>query len=177
MHNYYAYGYDPLQNDQSGLMYPKPSFCRNREEVTHLLLAAKACQQLTFEQIAQEIGGSKEWIAAVMLGQASMNRKDAVRLTQLLRVDPSISTILEEPPMRGSLNKTIPVDPLIYRFYEIIQVYGTTLKALINEMFGDGIMSAINFRFSVDKKEDLNDPEDEWVVITLEGKFLPYKKW
>lgn len=156
---------------------PIPSFCRDRIQATHILLAAKKQKQLSFNEIAQAIGGSKEWIAAVMLGQESIKREDAYRLTQLLNVNPGIAEILQQPPMRGSLDRTVPVDPLIYRFYEITQVYGTTFKALINEMFGDGIMSAIDLNISVNKKQDPDDPDSERVVITLDGKFLPYKKW
>ncbi|WP_025027304.1 cyanase [Caldalkalibacillus mannanilyticus] len=157
--------------------YPIPSFTQSKEEAAAILLAAKKYHQLTFEQIAQELGGSKEWAAAAILGQESMNKEEAIRLTQLLNVHPYIATILQEPPMRGSLDRTVPVDPLIYRFYEITQVYGTTLKALINEMFGDGIMSAIDLKIQVEKKEDPEEPDAERVVITLDGKFLPYKKW
>ncbi|WP_078427115.1 cyanase [Alkalihalobacterium alkalinitrilicum] len=158
-------------------LHPIPSFNLNREAATQILLTAKKTLQLSFEQIADQIGGSKEWIAAVILGQESMTREDAVLLTNFLRVNPEIATILQEPPMRGSLNRTLPVDPLIYRFYEITQVYGTTLKALINEMFGDGIMSAIDLEIHVDKRPDPEDPDGERVVLTLDGKFLPYKKW
>ncbi|WP_332628759.1 cyanase [Halalkalibacter flavus] len=149
----------------------------NRAMVSQELLVAKRMKQLTFEEIATRIGGSKEWVAAAMLGQASMEREDAFQLTELLEVDSRLAYVLEEPPMRGSLDRTVPVDPLIYRFYEITQVYGTTLKALINEMFGDGIMSAINLDIKVDKRPDDEDPEGERVVITLDGKFLPYEKW
>lgn len=156
---------------------PTPFPYLNREMVTLELMRAKRQLQLTFEEIAQQVGGSKEWIAAVMLGQQSMKFEDAFRLTQVLLVDSRIAYILEEAPMRGSLDRTVPVDPLIYRFYEITQVYGTTLKALINEMFGDGIMSAIDLDISVDKRPDDEDPKAERVVITLDGKFLPYKKW
>ncbi|GAA0467492.1 cyanase [Alkalibacillus silvisoli] len=154
--------------------HPIPMFNSTREELTNLLLAAKESQQLSFDQIAQDVGGSKEWIAAVLLGQQSMNADDAIRLTQVLHVDPYIANLLQRPPIRGSLDQTVPTDTLIYRFYEIMQVYGTTFKALINEMFGDGIMSSVNLEIGVDKKPD---PEGERVVITLDGKFLPYEKW
>lgn len=156
--------------------FPTASYI-NRALVSQQLLIAKRMKQLTFEEIAAVIGGSKEWVAAAILGQASMKREDALRLTQLLEVEEWFAYVLEEPPMRGSLDRTVPVDPLIYRFYEITQVYGTTLKALINEMFGDGIMSAINLDIKVDKRPDDEDPEAERVVITLDGKFLPYEKW
>jgi len=157
--------------------YPLSKFCNIRDDITCLLLKAKEKESLTFQQIANYIGGSKEWVAAVMLGQASMNKKDALMLTKILNVDSSIAPILQEAPMRGSLNNTVPVDPLIYRFYEVMQIYGTTFKVLINEMFGDGIFSAINFKFKVDKTKDPIDPEAERVVITFDGKFLPYEKF
>jgi cyanate lyase len=160
-----------------GANYPIADLCKYREGVTCLLLVAKHNQGLTFEQIAKHLGGSKEWAAAAILGQASMNKEDALRLTSLLNVDPRIAGVLQEPPMRGSIDRTIPVDPLIYRFYEIMQVYGTTFKALINEMFGDGIVSAIDLKIGVDRRPDPEDPEGERVVITLDGKFLPYEKW
>jgi cyanate lyase len=76
--------------------------------------------------------------------------------------------------MKGSLDATVPVDPLIYRFHEITQVYGTTIKALIHEMFGDGIMSAIDFTLDIER---VPDPQGDWVKVTYNGKFLPYKKW
>ena len=156
---------------------PVTDLCSNREEVTCMLLVAKQHQGLTFEEIAKHIGGSKEWVAAAMLGQASMCREDAMGLTTLLKVDPFIAEVLQEPPMRGSLDRKIPVDPLIYRFYEILQVYGTTFKSVINELFGDGIVSAIDLKIHIDKKQDPEDPKGERVVITLDGKFLPYEKW
>jgi cyanate lyase len=164
-------------NQTENKSHPIPSLSTNREEAVHILLEAKKRLNVTFEQIADRVGGSKEWIAAVMLGQESMNGEDALRLIQILNIHPYIAEILQEPPMRGSLDRTVPVDPLIYRFYEITQVYGTMLKAIINEMFGDGIMSAIDLEIHVDKKTDPKEPEAERVVITMDGKFLPYKKW
>jgi cyanate lyase len=85
-----------------------------------------------------------------------------------------VAEALQEMPMKGSLDRAVPVDPLIYRFHEITQVYGTTMKALIHEMFGDGIMSAIDFEMDIQKVED---PKGDRVVVTYNGKFLPYKKW
>ena len=108
------------------------------------------------------------------MGQATMNEEEANKLVAFLELDPAISTALMEFPLKGSLNEQVPVDPLIYRFYELTQVYGTTIKAIINEKFGDGIMSAIDFTMNIDKEE--NSAGDR-VVITLNGKFLPYKKW
>ena len=92
----------------------------------------------------------------------------------MLGLEADVVAALQEIPSKGSLDRTVPVDPLIYRFHEITQVYGTTLKAIIHEMFGDGIMSAIDFELDVQKKED---PKGDRVVVTMNGKFLPYKKW
>ena len=89
-------------------------------------------------------------------------------------LEADVVAALQEIPHKGSLGETVPVDPLIYRFHEITQVYGTTLKAIIHEMFGDGIMSAIDFELDVQRKED---PKGDRVVVTMNGKFLPYKKW
>jgi cyanate lyase len=89
-------------------------------------------------------------------------------------LEPAVAEILQEAPRKGSLQETVPVDPLIYRFHEITQVYGTTMKALIHEMFGDGIMSTIDFEMDIEKIED---PKGDRVKITYNGKFLPYRKW
>jgi cyanate lyase len=145
-----------------------------RQEATAILLKAKKDKGLTFDEIAQAVGRNKMWVAAAIMGQATMDQEEAKRLTQLLEVGEDVAAVLQEIPLRGSLAQTVPVDPLIYRFYELIQVYGTTLKAVIHEMFGDGIMSAIDFEMDVEKKQD---PHGDRVVITLNGKFLPYKKW
>ena len=85
-----------------------------------------------------------------------------------------MAAALQEMPTKGSVGQTVPVDPLIYRFYEITQVYGTTIKAVIHEMFGDGILSAIDFTLDIQKEAD---PKGDRVVVTMNGKFLPYKKW
>ncbi|MED4924838.1 cyanase, partial [Anoxybacillus geothermalis] len=116
----------------------------------------------------------KTWVAAYILGQASMSEDEATKLVKLLDLDSDIAFVLQQFPLKGSLDTAIPVDPLIYRFYEIIQVYGTTLKEVIQEMFGEGIMSAIDFRMDIQKKED---PNGDRVIVTFDGKFLPYKKW
>jgi cyanate lyase len=145
-----------------------------RSEATELILAAKAARGLTFEQLARAVGRSKVWTAAALFGQATMSAEEAQKATEALGLGPDVAQALQEVPMRGSLDAAVPVDPLIYRFYELVQVYGTTWKALIHEMFGDGIMSAIDFDMDVSRKED---PRGDRVVITMSGKFLPYKKW
>jgi cyanate lyase len=146
----------------------------NREEVTAKILEAKRARQLTFEAIAQVVGRHKVWTTAALLGQASMSAEEARRVVDLLGLELEVAQILQEAPRKGSLQETVPVDPLIYRFHEITQVYGTTIKALIHEMFGDGIMSAIDFEMDIEKIED---PKGDRVKITYNGKFLPYRKW
>jgi cyanate lyase len=145
-----------------------------KKEATAQILAAKAEKGLTFEQIAKAVGRHKVWTTAALLGQASMSEEQAEAAVKVLGLGHEVAAALQECPMKGSLDSSVPVDPLIYRFHEITQVYGTTIKAIIHEMFGDGIMSAIDFEMDIQKKED---PKGDRVVVTLNGKFLPYKKW
>ena len=145
-----------------------------RAEATELILEAKRRKGLTWEAIAQSVGRHKVWVTSALLGQATMSAEEAQKATALLGLGPDVTGALQEMPTKGSVGQAVPVDPLIYRFHEITQVYGTTLKAIIHEMFGDGIMSAIDFTLDVQKQDD---PKGERVVITLNGKFLPYKKW
>jgi cyanate lyase len=109
-----------------------------------------------------------------LLGQNSMSQEQADKAVKMLSLGPDVAAVLKEFPMKGSLDKTVPVDPLIYRFHEITQVYGTTMKEVIQEMFGDGIMSAIDFEIEIQKKPD---PKGDRVIVIYNGKFLPYKKW
>ena len=146
----------------------------NRADATPKILAAKKQAGLTFETIAGKIGRNKVWVAAALHGQATMSKEEAESVGGMLALEPALVASLQEIPMKGSLDATVPVDPLIYRFHEITQVYGTTLKAIIHEMFGDGIMSAIDFDMDVQRKQD---PKGDRVVVTMSGKFLPYKKW
>ena len=145
-----------------------------KEMATEAILVAKKEKQKTFDDIAEAVGRHPVWTASVIMGQATMTKEEADKLVTLLDLDAAVATALQEIPHKGSLDDTIPVDPLIYRFHEITQVYGTTLKEVIHEKFGDGIMSAIDFTMDVQKKED---PNGDRVVVTLDGKFLPYKKW
>ena len=149
-----------------------------REEATAQILAAKKQRGLTFEEIAKAVGRHKVWVTAALMGQATMSKEEAERAVSVLGLGEgeasAVAATLQEPPMKGSLDSTVPVDPLIYRFHEITQVYGTTIKAIIHEMFGDGIMSAIDFEIDIQKKED---PKGDRVVVTYSGKFLPYRKW
>ena len=143
-----------------------------REEATEQILEAKKQKGLTFEAIAQKVGRHKVWTTAALLGQHPMSAEEADAVGDLLDLGPEVIEALQEIPLRGSLDSDVPTDPTIYRIHEITQVYGTTIKALIHEEFGDGIMSAINFKMDIEKVED---PEGERVRITYEGKFLPYK--
>jgi cyanate lyase len=145
-----------------------------RAEATEQILAAKSAKGLTFEAIAKAVGRHRVWVTAALMGQATMSAEEALAAVQILGLGPEVATALQEIPMKGSLDSTVPVDPLIYRFHEITQVYGTTIKALIHEMFGDGIMSAIDFEMDIRKEAD---PKGDRVVVTYSGKFLPYKKW
>jgi cyanate lyase len=146
----------------------------NRAEATEKILAAKKHKGLTFAAIAAAVGRHKVCVTAALLGQATMSEEEAKKAGASLGLEPEVVAALQEIPTKGSLDHTVPVDPLIYRFHEITQVYGTTLKAIIHEMFGDGIMSAIDFELDVQKRED---PKGDRVVVTMNGKFLPYKKW
>jgi cyanate lyase len=146
----------------------------SRKEATEKILAAKKEKELTFEQIAAAVGRDKVWVTAALFGQATMSAEEAKRTVETLGLGSEVAEALQEIPMKGSLEEAVPVDPLLYRFHEITQVYGTTIKALIHEMFGDGIMSAIDFKLDIRKEPD---PKGDRVVITYNGKFLPYRRW
>jgi cyanate lyase len=149
-----------------------------RQEATEIILDAKQKRGLSFEQIAAAVGRHKVWTTAALLGQAAMNKEESERALEALGLGPEVATDVAEAlrqfPMKGSLDTTVPVDPLIYRFHEITQVYGTTIKAIIHEMFGDGIMSAIDFTMDIER---VSDPHGDRVKVTYNGKFLPYRKW
>ena len=137
-------------------------------------MAAKKAKGMSFADLETAIGLDEVWIASLFYGQAAASKDEAEKLAELLSLDSSTTSALQEFPTKGSLDPVIPTDPLVYRFYEIMQVYGMPLKDVIQEHFGDGIMSAIDFTLNVDKVED---PKGDRVKITMCGKFLPYKKW
>jgi len=143
-------------------------------EITQTILNAKSAKQLTFAMLANTVGCHPVFLAAVCYRQASASHEQAVKLLDALGLDHALTESLTSFPVKGGLMPTVPVDPLLYRFYEIMQVYGLPLKEVIQEMFGDGIMSAIDFTMQVDKEAD---PKGDRVKITMSGKFLPYKKW
>jgi cyanate lyase len=145
-----------------------------RQEATQQILEAKQKLSKTFDEIAAAVGRHPVWVTSAIMGQQSMSSDEAEKLAAFLGLPADVTAQLQTMPLKGSLDTPVPVDPLIYRFHEITQVYGTTLKALIQEKFGDGIMSAIDFEMDISKKED---PKGDRVIVTLNGKFLPYKKW
>jgi cyanate lyase len=142
-------------------------------EITEKLLEAKKEKGVSFADLEAILGRDEVWIAAVFYRQASASEEEAKKIAQALDMGEWIVEPLTEYPLKG-LGPVVPIDPLIYRFYEIMQVYGMPLKSVIQEKFGDGIMSAIDFTLDVEKEED---PKGDRVKITMSGKFLPYKKW
>ena len=144
----------------------------NRETVTALVLEAKRAQGLSFADLAEHVGADRVWLTAALLGQHPLGPQQAAQVAELLQLPADAAAALEEIPLRGALDAVPPSDPTIYRLQEIVQVYGTTLKALIHEDFGDGIMSAINFNMGVERVEH---PDGDRVRITMEGKYLPYQ--
>jgi cyanate lyase len=145
-----------------------------RAELIEKIVAAKIHSGIKWSEIAEAVGQSKEWTTAALMGQVSMTKEEATNAGKMLNLSEDDVTLLQVVPSRGSLTEDVPKDPLIYRFYEVVHVYGTTIKALIEEEFGDGIMSAIDFTMDIDRKAD---PNGDRVVVTLNGKFLPYKKY
>jgi cyanate lyase len=146
----------------------------SKREMTGTILRAKKEKDVTFERIASVVGSHEVWVTSCIFGQNSMPEAQARTLADFLGLNGEIVEALQSFPMKGSLDQPVPVDPLIYRFHEIMQVYGTTMKAVIHEKFGDGIMSAIDFDIDISRKED---PKGDRVVVTFSGKFLPYKRW
>lgn len=142
-------------------------------EITQTLLTAKKEKGLSFADLEKILGRDEVWIAAVFYRQASASEEEARLIIDALDLAPIYIQELTEYPVKG-LGPVVPTDPLIYRFYEIMQVYGFPIKEVIQEKFGDGIMSAIDFTLDVEKEEN---PKGDRVKITMSGKFLPYKKW
>ena len=145
-----------------------------RNEVTELVILHKLRKQLTWTQLAEAVGQSKEWTTAALLGQMTLSAEEAAKVGAMLALPAEAIEQLQVVPYKGSLPTTIPTDPLIYRFYELVNVYGTTFKALIHEEFGDGIMSAIDFNMDLQREAD---PNGDRVRIVMSGKYLPYKRY
>jgi cyanate lyase len=146
-----------------------------RDVLTSKILAAKRAKNLSWKTIVAEIGGgSAVYLTAALMGQMKLRTEQAERVAKLFDLSEDEKRLLQEIPYRGSLPTVVPADPLVYRFYELVQVYGTTWKELIQEEFGDGIMSAIDFDMSIERQPD---PKGDRVKLTLSGKFLPYKEY
>jgi len=142
-----------------------------RDEITAQIITARLAKGLTWQQLADAVGKPVVWTTAALLGQHPIPADVGRTLVGLLGIDESAVPVLAAVPMRGGLPTAVPTDPTIYRFYEALQVYGPAIKELIHEQFGDGIMSAINFSVNVEKK---SNPTGDRVVVTFDGKFLPY---
>jgi cyanate lyase len=146
----------------------------NREDVTDLIIQAKVKKGIKWADVATQVGLSKEWVTAACLGQMTLTAEQAAILGKVFDLPEEAMLWLQEVPYKGSLPTSVPTDPLIYRFYELISVYGTTFKALIHEEFGDGIMSAIDFKMDLQREPN---PMGDRVSIVMSGKFLPYKTY
>jgi len=146
----------------------------SREAVTKRIVAAKITKGLKWAEVAAKVGKSREWVTAACLGQMTLDEAQADAVGALFDLTAEERRWLQIPPYKGSLPTAVPADPLIYRFYELVNVYGTTLKELIHEEFGDGIMSAIDFEMELEREPD---PKGDRVKITMSGKFLPYKTY
>jgi len=144
----------------------------SKQEAAQSVIGAKVRLGLTWAQLAEAIGKPPVWTTAALLGQHPVSAADAETVAALLELDDDTVAALRLQPTRGALSAAVPADPTIYRFYEVLQVYGPAIKELIHEQCGDGIMSAINFRLDVTR---VPDPAGDRVVVTLDGKFLPYQ--
>jgi cyanate lyase len=145
-----------------------------RDAVTAKIVAAKVAKKISWAQVAKKVGQSKEWTTAACLGQMTFTPAQAAAVGKLFDLDADDILWLQRVPYKGSLPTAIPTDPLIYRFYELVNVYGTTLKELIHEEFGDGIMSAIDFSMELTREPD---PKGDRVRIVMSGKYLQYKTY
>jgi cyanate lyase len=145
-----------------------------RDEVTQLILTNKLRKKLKWAQLAEATGKSKEWATAALLGQMTLTAEQAGKVGAMLELPDEAVVLLQQVPYKGSLPTAVPTDPLIYRFYELVNVYGTSIKALIHEEFGDGIMSAIDFSMDISREPN---PNGDRVHIVMSGKFLPYKMY
>ena len=146
----------------------------NREQVTQMILAAKVSKGLKLAEVAGALGLSKEWVTAACLGQMALSKAQAETVGEMFGLADEAIAWLQIVPYKGSLPTSVPTGPLIYRWYELVSVYGVTLKELIHEEFGDGIMSAIDFSMDIQREID---PKGDRVKVVMSGKFLPYKQY
>jgi cyanate lyase len=145
-----------------------------REDVTDLIYSAKVQKGIKWSDVAKKVGESKEWVTAGCLGQMTFTKVQAEKVGKLFGLPSQAVKLLQAVPYKGSLPTAVPTDPLIYRWYELVNVYGSTIKELIHEEFGDGIMSAIDFKMDIVREPD---PKGDRVLVTMSGKFLPYKTY
>jgi cyanate lyase len=146
----------------------------SRLDVTEKIITTKVHKGLKWSDVATRVGQSKEWVTAACLGQMTLTAEQAATVGEIFGLSTDEQKWLMVVPYKGSLPTSVPTDPLIYRFYELVSVYGTTFKELIHEEFGDGIMSAIDFKMDLVREPD---PKGDRVSITMSGKFLPYKTY
>jgi cyanate lyase len=155
--------------DITNLMKPM-----KREDVTDLIVFRRIKQGIKWAEVAKKVGASKEWTTAACLGQMQMTKKQAEAVGKLFNLPEEALLLLQTVPYKGSLPTAVPTDPLIYRFYELVNVYGTTFKELIHEEFGDGIMSAIDYEMDMTR---LPNEKGDRVKLVLSGKYLQYKTY
>jgi cyanate lyase len=146
----------------------------SRLQVTEKIITAKVMRGIQWADVAERVGLSKEWVTAACLGQMTLSAAQAGVVAEVFGLTSDEAKWLTVVPYKGSLPTAVPTDPLIYRFYELVSVYGSTFKELIHEEFGDGIMSAIDFKMDLQREPD---PKGDRVSITMSGKFLPYKTY
>ena len=146
----------------------------NRNDITEKIITVKVSKGLKWDDVAKKVGMSKEWVTAGCLGQMTFDATQAAAVGEIFGLSADEQKWLQVVPYKGSLPTSVPTDPLIYRWYEIVSVYGTTIKELIHEEFGDGIMSAIDFSMDIVRQPD---PKGDRVNVVLSGKFLPYRQY
>jgi cyanate lyase len=146
----------------------------DRSEVTKQIVSTKVRKGIKWADVAAKVGQSKAWTTAACLGQMQMSKAQADIVGGIFELSDEAVAWLQIVPYKGSLPTAVPTDPLIYRWYEIVNVYGTTIKELIHEEFGDGIMSAIDFSMDIERQAD---PKGDRVNVVLSGKFLPYRTY
>lgn len=147
-----------------------------KQEMSKAVLQAKKAAGLSWQKLSEMTGLAPVYLASCCYGEHSMAKESAVALGKALSLPDPVVSALQEFPTKGASfgDKVVPTDPLIYRFYEIMAVYGLAIKDVVHEKFGDGIMSAVDFTLDVERQED---PKGDRVVVTMSGKFLPYKRW
>ena len=146
----------------------------NRNDVTEMIIAAKIQKGIKWSDVAKKVGLSKDWVTAGCLGLMTLDKKQCAVVGKIFGLPAEAVAMLQVVPYKGSLPTAVPTDPLIYRWYEIVNVYGSTIKELIHDEFGDGIMSAIDFSMDIKREPD---PKGDRVNVVLSGKFLPYKTY